>query len=264
MGEWIWRIESMKKRAFTLIELLVVIAVIAVLMGILMPVMRSVREQARQKSCASQIRQQVLAFTMSANDNDGKLPLPRHTGAWLWDLDIQTVNFMLDSGMSKEMFYCPSNASMMKGIDHFWTFNCELDRKTQRLTGTSNSFIVSGYCYVLDDEKGNRTKNVPIRNAENKTGPKRWPRTIYDKHASNTELCVDATLGREDSSMKYGYNFGDIKGGTWGQIQVTDRSSHLKSDEEPYGGNIGFLGGHVEWRHFQDMENRYGGPTFWW
>jgi len=46
----------MEKRAFTLIELLVVIAVIAILMGILMPVMRTVREQARQKTCASQIR----------------------------------------------------------------------------------------------------------------------------------------------------------------------------------------------------------------
>jgi len=254
----------MKKRAFTLIELLVVIAVIAVLMAILIPALNKVREQARQKSCASQIRQQVFAFTMYANENDGKLPLPKHTGYWLWDLDIQTVNFMLDSGMSKEMFYCPSNASMIKDIDHFWTFNCDWDAQKQRLTGSSGSFIVSGYCYVLDDEKGQRTKNVPIRNAQNKTGPKKWPRTIHEKNAANIELCVDATLSEEDSSMKYGYKFGDIIGGTWSQIQVTDRTSHLKSVEEPLGGNIGFLGGHVEWRHFRDMESRYGGPAFWW
>lgn len=252
----------MKKRAFTLIELLVVIAVIAVLMGILMPVMRTVREQARQKTCASQIRQQVFAFTMWANENDGKLPLPRHQGAWLWDIDIQTVNFMLKSGMTRELFYCPSNVGMTKYMDHFWTFNCDWDGK--KLTGGSSSFIVSGYCYILDDEKGQRTKNRPIRNDQNKTGPKIWPKTIHDKNAANTELCVDATLGVEDSSMKYGYNFGTIIGGTWSEIQLPDRTSHLKSDDEPLGGNIGFLGGHIEWRHFRDMESRYGSPAFWW
>ena len=252
----------MKTRAFTLIELLVVIAIIAVLMGILMPVIHKVREQARQKTCASQIRQHVFAFTMWANENDGKLPLPSHQGAWLWDIDIQTVNFMLRSGVTREMFYCPSNASMTKYMDHFWTFNCDWDG--QKLTGGSSSFIVSGYCYILDDEKGLRAKNSPIRNNKNKTGPKIWPRTIYDKNAANTELCIDATLGQANSSMKYGYNFGDIRGGTWGQIQLPDRTSHLKSDEEPLGGNIGFLAGHVNWRHFRDMENRYGSPTFWW
>jgi len=252
----------MKKRAFTLIELLVVIAIIAVLMGILMPVIHKVREQARQKTCASQIRQHVFAFTMWANENDGKLPLPSHQGAWLWDIDIQTVNFMLRSGVTREMFYCPSNASMTKYMDHFWTFNCDWDG--QKLTGGSSSFIVSGYCYILDDEKGLRAKNSPIRNDNNKTGPKMWPRTIHDKNAANTELCVDATLGQANSSMKYGYNFGDIRGGTWGQIQLPDRTSHLKSDEEPLGGNIGFLGGHVDWRHFRDMESRYGSPAFWW
>jgi len=254
----------MKSKAFTLIELLVVIAIIAVLMGILVPVVNKVREQARQRTCANKIRQQVFAFTMYANENDGKLPLPINQGAWLWDIDIRTVNFMLTSGMTREMFYCPSNASMTKHMDHFWTFNCDWDGQKQRLTGSSGSFIVSGYCYILDDEKGQRTRNVPIRNAQNKTGPKIWPRNINDKNAASAELCVDATLGTEVPSMKYGYNFGDIRGGTWGQIQLPDRTSHLKSDEEPLGGNIGFLRGHVEWRHFRDMEHRYGGPTFWW
>jgi len=244
---------------FTLIELLVVIAVIAVLMGILMPVLRTVREQARQRACASKIRQHVLAFTMWADENDSKLPLPRHQGSWLWDIDIQTVNFMLKSGMTKEMFYCPSNASMTKYMDHFWTFNCEWDGR--KLTGGSSSFIVSGYCYVLDDEQSRRE---PIRNAQNKTGPKNWLRTTQDKNAASAELCVDATLGRSDSSMKHGYNFGDIKGGTWGQIQLPDRTSHLKSDEEPLGTNIGYLDGHVDWRHFNDMEDRYGSPQFFW
>ena len=69
-------------RGFTLIELLVVIAVIAVLMAILMPALQRVRGQARQRVCANQIRQQVLANIMWGDQNDGKLPLPRHQGKW--------------------------------------------------------------------------------------------------------------------------------------------------------------------------------------
>lgn len=249
-----------RKHGFTLIELLVVIAIIALLMGILMPVLRTVREQSRQRACASKIRQQLFAFTMWADENDGKLPLPRYQGGWLWDIDIQTVNFMLKTGMTQEMYYCPSNTSMTKYMDHFWTFGTtEWDGK--ELTGSSGAFIVSGYCYVLDDEQSGRE---PIRNAENKTGQKNWLRTIQDKNAANAELCVDATLGQQDSSMKYDYNFGDIRGGTWGEIQLPDRTSHLKSDEEPLGANIGYLDGHVEWRHFHDMEDRYGSPSFFW
>jgi len=62
-----------KKRAFTLIELLVVIAVIAVLMGILMPALRAARELARGSNCLANQRSLVLAYTMYADDNDGRI-----------------------------------------------------------------------------------------------------------------------------------------------------------------------------------------------
>ncbi|MHC4521366.1 MAG: type II secretion system protein, partial [Planctomycetota bacterium] len=84
-------------RGFTLIELLVVIAIIAVLMGILMPALQRVREQGRRQSCASQIRQHCMAFLMYADDHAGKLPRPDIPGGWLWDLDVDVVNFMLQT-----------------------------------------------------------------------------------------------------------------------------------------------------------------------
>ena len=249
---------------FTLIELLVVIAVIAILMAILMPALQRVRMQARQKVCASQLRQHVLGFTMWADQNNGVLPLPVFQGNWLWDLDIDTVNYMLVSGMVKKMFYCPCNANMSKYIDHFWTYNCTWDGR--KLSGSDTAFIVSGYCYILDDEKSERSRRIPIRNNLNKTGPKMWLRTTMDKNAANLELCVDSTLGQVDGAKKYGYNFGSITvGGTWAAEQILDSSNHVKTDEEPSGGNIGMLDGHVEWRPFADMEERYNtNPCFWW
>ena len=62
-----------KKRAFTLIELLVVIAVIAILMAILMPALRAARELARSSNCLANQRSLVLAYTMYADDNDGRI-----------------------------------------------------------------------------------------------------------------------------------------------------------------------------------------------
>ncbi len=62
-----------KTRAFTLIELLVVIAIIAVLMAILMPALNRAREQGKRAACLGNLRQLQLAWSMYADDNDGKI-----------------------------------------------------------------------------------------------------------------------------------------------------------------------------------------------
>lgn len=263
----------MTRKAFTLIELLVVIAVIAVLMGILMPALQRVREQSRRQSCASQVRQHCLAFLMYADDNNTRLPLPDIPGGWMWDLDVDVVNFMLQSGMTQEMFYCPSNQAMHPNMDHFWTFQAEVE-DDKKLSG---NFIVSGYCYILDLAPGKGTRPA-IQN--NKSGSKIWLKTTTEKRAVQRELCVDATLCAWDQqSEEYpNGNFGMVPGGTLNQVQLYDRTSHLKNDAQPSGMNVSFLDGHVAWRNFStDWEDlayqndeevpkpRYGNNRkFWW
>jgi len=71
-----------RQRGFTLIELLVVIAIIAVLMGILMPALQSAREQGQRASCLGNMRQLGLAWTMYADQNDGKIVHGNAGDAW--------------------------------------------------------------------------------------------------------------------------------------------------------------------------------------
>ena len=59
---------------FTLIELLVIIAIVAVLAAFLFPVFERVRENARRASCASNLKQLAVAFTLYTQDNDDRMP----------------------------------------------------------------------------------------------------------------------------------------------------------------------------------------------
>ncbi|NQV32438.1 MAG: type II secretion system protein, partial [Phycisphaeraceae bacterium] len=202
----------MTRRAFTLIELLVVIAIIAVLMGILMPALRKVREQAKQKSCATRIRQQVLANVMYADDNEGKLPANVGSGGWFQDLTRETVNYMLGTGMTWNMFYCPSNQTHSRNDkDYFWLFSNVNDKEAwdgSRFVDT-NGFIVAGYGFVIEGSGRpniNQYPSDPIK--------PEWNTTNRQKTPALRELVVDLIMSQTGtSSDKYGLTFGRCQGG---------------------------------------------------
>ncbi len=261
-----------KRKGFTLIELLVVIAIIALLMGILMPALQRVREMARRQSCASRIRQQVLGLILYAGENDSKLPLPNTAGGWLQDVAVNTVHFMLNTGMTREMFYCPSNMNHQKYNDLFWTYSNKSWNQQLNRFENETGFIVSGYCFILQLTNGNRPDIVryPTDGEE-----KVWVSSTAESRPASREVVIDSIMGVPESGTRYGRNFGEVPGGIWGQSQVYDKTSHLKDDQEPTGGNIGFLDGHGEWRPFSPpdsppVENgvatpRYGNsPGFFW
>ena len=78
------RIDASRRHSgFTLIELLVVISIIAILIALLLPSLSAARYAARDTLCRSQIRQQVIGFTLYAQDSNQFYPgddPPRHVG----------------------------------------------------------------------------------------------------------------------------------------------------------------------------------------
>ncbi len=264
------------QKGFTLIELLVVIAIIALLMGILMPALNRAREQARRQNCGARIRQHVLALHLFAQDNNTRLPMPSGVGTWLQDVAINTVHFMLDSGMSREMFYCPSNLTHQKDNDLFWLFNNKSwDSALNRFTDfNQDSFICSGYDYILQTTKNSRKNGDIARYSTDSVDPI-WLKTTMDKQPALRPAVVDSIMGLTAANTQYGFEFQDVKGGIWDQNKIPDRTSHLITNEAPAGGNVGFLDGHTEWRTFNpDIDDTNGhaiprwqgqnSPAFFW
>lgn len=97
--------ENKKTFAFTLIELLVVIAIIAILAAILFPVFAKAREQARKASCASNMKQIVLASQIYIQDYDETYAPEQdpYDGNLYWEFLFYPYI------KNAQLFQCPSN-----------------------------------------------------------------------------------------------------------------------------------------------------------
>ena len=248
-------------------DVIIIIGTIVFLLMNLAAVEQRGREHAKRIVCLANLKQLTAACNVFADENDGMLPLPTTPGYWLQDVAVNTVHNLLDTGITQKMFYCPSNTSHQMHNDSFWMFNNDTwdGEKFTRESG----FVVSGYCFILETFRGTR---MPIRAYENDTEEKIWLRTNRESSPATRELCVDTIMGIPRSNTKYGYDFGQVPGGIYAQSQVYDRTSHLITNEEPAGGNIGFLDGHGQWREFNtDIEDNGRavpritmGPSFFW
>ena len=80
-----------KRFGFTLIELLIVISIIAILAAMLLPSLIRAKRQATLVVCLNTLKQNGIAFTMYAHDNDDNFPdLSDHTITWYrWILSYE-------------------------------------------------------------------------------------------------------------------------------------------------------------------------------
>ena len=232
---------------FTLVGLLAVLAIISLLAGVL----ASALAQARQKSvlikCATHLRQLAVAAQIYAK-GDARSQFPDLSGGvWPWDLHARAAHGLLQSGATREMFYCPGFPE--QNNDTLWLFTAR-DSVTNgyRVVGYSLAFKGSGR--VAPTNLTESLTPAAYRIGGNEIQPK----------PSERVLIADATLSAGSNEVDRRQNrYTNVSGG-W----MSHRSAHLNG-RIPAGGNLVFLDGHTEWKPFERMRVRtVGDPSFWW
>ncbi len=211
--------------SFTLIELLVVVAIIAVLISLLLPALSTAREMARRATCGSNLRQSGLAMFMYCDENAGKCP-PYPPGA---DKPFALMGCFVKQlpryGMSRDIFYCPSNA-LFRNIqerEKWWVNIWQPD------PNADNSEHYIGYMILVNvfgEAKDVSPQMLPPQ------GEGRWP-----------DLAIFADWAIVNSVFYINNHSVDGNGGYYTLSQ-------------PTGGNVCLIDGHVEWRSWDQMKIR--------
>jgi prepilin-type N-terminal cleavage/methylation domain-containing protein/prepilin-type processing-associated H-X9-DG protein len=245
---------------FTLIELLVVIAIIAILAALLLPALAKSKDQAIRTACKNNLNQFSIALHIYANENKDLLPEQAHDGGiyWAWDLPWNEGLNILSDGMIWRTFYCPGTAWKFADTNNYDLF----------YNYAPGNIHVVGYALTLPGT-AEFTQEGPLTNINYKMStPTSWavgPSTVQYGPVSQRVVLADATLEAEGS-------WNSVEGGyTVNGRPFTHTTAHLINANNPAGGNLAMIDGHVEWREFKHMIKRTdttsgvtGEPAFWW
>jgi prepilin-type N-terminal cleavage/methylation domain-containing protein len=269
---------------FTLIELLVVIAIIAILAAILLPALARAKTKAQRITCLSNEHQMAIALASYANDSQDKLPTEGGSPYNAWDLVSPVAASMLNNGVTKKTFYCPSTAPEYDDNINFlnrnpyslWFFNQRADEGQPGWSPTG--FNIVGYALSFPGVTSGGVPYLYTTNINKTMGYEKYP---GDLTVPNSDRVIFAdnimSFNNTDTHAKWASGIKTTFYGMTGSFKLDARaspykhlSSHLNFHADggvPDGGNVTFKDGHTEWRRFADMEERATGPTgfgFWW
>ena len=248
------RVRNRDWGAFTLIELLVVIGIIAVLLGILLPALSKARESSRRLTCASQIRQVLVALRMYSNQNQEWLP-PGNWGSANLIGAADTLGPILGGDTNAlTIFTCPETPTGDVDIPHLLPL-------TQ--FGDGVYYYVTTYIYVggrgmmpptADWDGTDRYFGWPYpwwypNNCLDPRGFGPVPRMNSRVRASEVALFTDRMWPKTlvAGGQTYTTDDGGIFQAYTGGSSVV-HASHRKQNGETAGGNVGYMDGHVDWR----------------
>jgi prepilin-type N-terminal cleavage/methylation domain-containing protein len=232
-----------RHRGFTLIELLIVIGIIGVLVGLLFPVVSRARESAKRAQCASHLRSLGAAMMAYGADNDRKVPIHVTRGEFLWDIARETRDALVKNGAERRIFYCPNVER--ESEDTFWNYPDARD----------DGWTVAGYWFLH--------KRLPVPPADPVTLPpamlssarfeflgdptkpykKKLRESFEHPRAAELELITDATMSTGAAGSR-----------RWTGLSGTlyQQASHLTSRKTAEGGNVLYMDGRVEWKHWSE------------